>query len=248
VVPAPAAISNQLLYLMYIPPTVARGQDLRGVRGYHEMLTRDEARFPIAVVLDDGGDLAATTTMAAHQLIDAATNPYAPPKDGYYIDPPITDPWSLVRSEIADLCEGEALYIDNGIAFPRVYSSTAAQDGKPPCFPAIPGDTWNAVTAKPSRIRTLPPGGSVTFQLTGWSTSELPPWKIRVHAAEASEFTETEIQPELSSDTINNNDTVSLTLHAPFEAADGATGVVYVLSGTRSHRWAIGFTVLAHEP
>jgi hypothetical protein len=241
--PRPEPDHNQLLYLLYVPPTVARGPDLRSVSGYHEMLAIDDARFPIAVVLDDGHGLAATTTTAAHQLIDAVTNPYEPPKDGYYTDPPKTDPWSLVRGEVADLCEGEAQYAELGHVFPRVYSSTAAQDSLPPCLPVMPGDTWSDVTAKPAQIQSIPPGGTVRFKLTGWSTIEMSAWKLRIQAADSSHFSEDEMLPQLSSDTINNNTTVTLTLHAPPDAPDGAVGGVYILSGANNHPWAVGFMV-----
>ena len=52
-----------------------------------------------------------------------------------------------------------------------------------------------------------------------------------------------EMRPELSSDMINNNVTVQLTLHAPLEAASGTTGAVEVLSGDTQHPWAVGFIV-----
>ncbi len=240
---APDRASNQILYLLYVPPSVALGPDLVGVRGYHEMLTLDGARFPIAVVIDDGSGLAATTTQAAHQVIDAATDPYLPPNDGYYADPPQTDPWSLLRREVADLCDGEDVVIEGRFAFPRVYSNTAAVASMTPCTPVRPGDVYYDVTAEPSQIQTIPAGGSVKFRLTGWSTSPLPPWSVRVRAAASSMLSQDEMRPELSSDTINNGETVTLTLHAPFEAAPGTTGGVAVLSGANQHLWAVGFVV-----
>jgi hypothetical protein len=237
------ALDNQLLYLLYVPPAVALGGDLAGARGYHEMRVLGLVPFPIAVVVDDGGGLAAVTTQAAHQVIDAATNPYSPPHDGYYADPPRTDPWSLLRREVADLCEGEDAVTEGRFAFPRVYSNSAAVASMTPCTPVRPGDTWSDVTAEPSQIQTLAAGGSVKFKLTGWSTSPLPDWKVRVRAADSSMLSQDEMRPELSSDMINNNDTVTLTLHAPFEAASGTTGGVEVLSGDNEHPWAVGFVV-----
>lgn len=242
VVPPPDPDDNQLLYLLYVPATIQRGNDLRGVHGYHEMLAIDDARFPIAVVLDNG-DVASTTTAAAHHLIDAVTNPYEPPKEGYYTDPPKTDPWSLVRGEVADLCEGESPYSEAMHVFPRVYSSLAAAESQPPCLPGMPGDTWTDVTAKPAQIQNIPPGGSVKFKLTGWSTTEVPDWKLRIVPADASHFSQDEMLPQLSSDMINNNTTVTLTLHAPPDAAIGTLGGVYILSGPRNHPWAVGFSV-----
>ena len=242
-VPRPTATGNQLLYMIYIPPAVARGAGLAGVRGYHQMIRFDGVQFPIAVVLDTG-DLATTTSTAAHQLINAVTNPYIPPMDGYYADPPMTDPWSLVQGEIADLCEGAAPVTESGFTLPRVYSSLAAVAGRSPCKP-FAGDAWSNVSAEPSKMQMIPKGGSVTFTLTGWSTEEQPDWKLATHAADFSKLTEAEMRPELSDDMINNSTSVTLTLHAPANAASGATGGVYVFSlvGANMHPWAVGFTV-----
>jgi hypothetical protein len=243
VVPAPGAVDNQLLYLLYVPPGIPRGADLAGVRGYHEMLVLDGVRVPVAVVIDDGSDLATTTTQAAHQVIDAATNPYLPPNDGYYADPPEKDPWRLLRREVADLCEGEDVVSEGRFTFPRVYSNTAAVASMTPCTPVRPGDVYYDVTAEPSQIQTIAAGGSFKFQLTGWSTGPLPDWRVRVRAAASSMLSYDEMRPELSSDTINNGETVTLTLHAPLESASGTTGGVAVLSGVNEHPWAVGFIV-----
>lgn len=237
------ANSNQLLYLLYVPPSVALGPDLVGVSGYHEMVTLGSARYAIAVVIDDGSGLATITTRAAHQVIDAATDPYLPPNNGYYADPPQTDPWSLLRREVADLCEGEDAVLEGRFAFPRVYSNTAAVASMTPCTPVQPGDVYYDVTAEPSQIQTVKAGDSVKYQLTGWSTGPLPAWSIRVRAAASSMLSQDEMRPELSRDTINNGETVTLTLHAPPEALPGTTGGVAVLSGANQHLWAVGFIV-----
>jgi hypothetical protein len=239
----PDAVGNQVLYLLYVPPSVALGTDLVGTRGYHDMATRDGVRFPIAVAIDDGSGLATTTTQAAHQVIDAATDPYPRPNDGYYADPPQTDPWSLLRREVADLCEGEDAVLEGAFAFPRVYSNVAAAASMTPCTPVRPGDGWYDVTADPPQIQTVAPGGSFKFRLTGWSTAPLPPWSVRIRAAASSMLSFDEMRPELSSDTINNGQTVTLILHAPFEAGSGTTGGVAVLSGANEHLWAVGFVV-----
>jgi hypothetical protein len=226
---------------------VTRGPDLAGIHGYHEILRVGPLRIPIAVVLDDGSDLATTTVAAAHQLINAATNPYDPPTDGYYADPPMTDPWSLVLGEVADLCERETpIAMDEEhprFAVPRVYSNHAAASGGSPCTPLGADDVWTDVSAEPSRIQMVPRGESVTFHLTGWSTQPVSDWTLRTLRADVSNLSEAEMDPELSSDTINNGRKVMLTLHAPQSATSGAVGGVYVLSGPSSHPWVVGFVV-----
>jgi hypothetical protein len=239
----PAAADNQVLYLLYLPPRVGRGASLVPGASYHDMLTVAGARAPFAVVLDEGLGLAAVALQAAHQIINAATNPYLPPRDGYYADPPKTDPWSLLRREIADLCEGEDPVADGNYRYPRVYSASAAAADQPPCAPARPGDSWSDVSADPSPIQRVAPGGSVTFTLTGWSTSPQPPWQIRMRAPDSSDLRLDQMVPSLSSDTINNSDTVTLTLVAPADSPSGTTGGVEVLSGDNLHPWAVGMVV-----
>jgi hypothetical protein len=243
--PPPAPTGNQVLYMLYVPPTVARGADLAGIHGYHQVIMLDRVQAPIAVVLDDGTGLATTTKTAGHQLIEAVTNPYNPPTDGYYADLPVSDPWSLVAGEVADLCDGETPVQMDGSGFmvPRVYSNHTASAGEPPCTPFAPGDAWADVSAEPARMQVVPRGGSVDFELTGWSTQPVPDWQLRTRAADFSRLTEEEIRPEFSSDTINNNAKVTLTLHAPLKADFGAAAGVYVLSGPNARPWAVGFFV-----
>lgn len=234
---------NQLLYLLYVPHSVALGPSLTGVHGYHQMLTVGGSRYAIAVVIDDGTSLAATTMQAAHQVIDAVTNPYLPPHDGYYADPPEKDPLRLLRREVADLCQGDDAVFEGQFAYPRVYSNVAAATSMTPCTPVRPGDVYYDVSAEPSQIQTIPPGDSFRFELTGWSTGPLVAWKVRVRPAASSMLSYEQMHPEFSSDMINNGETVTLTLHAPDDAVPGTMGGLELLSGGNEHPWAVGFVV-----
>lgn len=242
-VPRPAAANNQVLYLLYVPPSVTPGPGLAGVRGYHQAAVLNGIEFPLAVVFDDGRGPDEMGVFAARQMIDAATNPYEPPNDGYYADPPRIDPWSLVAREVADLCEGGAPIHEGDLVLPLVYSDRAARDGKAPCRPSASEDTWNDVSADPSTMPTIARGSSLTFVLTGWSTQELPDWQLFIRVADFSQLSEADMRPQLSDTTINNSMTVDLTLHAPLNAPSGAQGGIYVLSGTNLHPWAVGFFV-----
>lgn len=239
--PGPTPGAPPLIYLVYVPPGVARGPDL--TRDYHEMLSTAGGRAVIAVVLDDGAGITSTTLAAARELVNAAANPYAPPLDGYYADPPMTDPWSLVRGEVADLCAGEEPVAEGGWAFPRVYSSTAAISGRAPCAPFDGDDEWTNVTAAPSQLRTAARGSVLSFTLTGWSTRPVPDWEIRTEAAERSDLTSLQMHPTLSSGTINNSTNVTLKLQVPRTAPSGAFGGVVVASGPSAHPWVVGFIV-----
>jgi hypothetical protein len=245
--PKPPVGNHQLLYMLYVPASVARGADLTGTPGYHHEseieLDDGDARFPYAVVLDDGRGPTALTAVAARLLINAVTNPFLPPDDGYYADPPKIDPWSLVRREIADLCDGQKVVTEGDLTLPQVYSDLAAKAGKSPCKPSSPDAAWSDVSAEPSTMRAVPRGSSVTFVLTGWSTQEVPAWELRTRVADFSDISEGEMRPLFSDNVINNNMTVRLTLHVPLTAPSRAAGGVYVLSGENGHPWAVGFIV-----
>jgi hypothetical protein len=241
--PKPSPGNTQLLYMLFIPSSVEVGPDLKGVRAYHDRDTLDGAPFPIVAVLDDGRGPSGMSLDAAHQLINAVTNPYKFPNDGYYADPPTLDAWSLVKGEVADLCERELPITEGILTLPQVYSDVAAKAGKAPCKPSGPDAAWSDVSAEPSAMRMIPRGGSVEFVLTGWSTEEVPAWELRTRVADFSQFSEDQMQPVLSDNVINNNMMVKLTLHAPLTAPSGAPGGVYVLSGENGHPWAVGFIV-----
>lgn len=241
--PKPSPGNTQLLYMLFVPSSVAVGPDLKGVRAYHQMATFSGAPFPIVAVVDDGSGPAGMSVAAGQQLINAVTNPYEEPNDGYYADPPKIDPWSLVKREVADLCEGELPITEGILTLPQVYSDIAARADRSPCKPSGPNAAWSDVSAEPSSMRTISRGGSVDFVLTGWSTEEVPAWELRTRVADFSEFSEEQMQPVLSDNVINNNMMVRLTLHAPLTAPSGSPGGVYVLSGENGHPWAVGFVV-----
>jgi hypothetical protein len=92
-------------------------------------------------------------------------------------------------------------------------------------------------------MQVIKRGGSLTFELTGWSSQPVPDWELRTRAADFSKLTEEELRPEFTSTTINNNVKVTLTLHAPLGAEFGVAAGVYVLSGPDAHPWTVGFVV-----
>jgi hypothetical protein len=243
-VPTTPLADDQVLYLIYIPPTVERGADLRDVRGYHDVVLRGDREIPFAVVLDDNVERNATalTTNAGRQLINAVTSPYPDPRDGYFLDPLATDPWSLVVAGPAELCESEPPIVEQGIAYPRIYSNAFAEQGFP-CKPGQVDEPWTGVTAKPARLPTVRRNTTVTIELTGWSTHEVPDWQIETRVAERSAFDQAELQPQLTDHLINNGRTVTLTLQVPEDAPFGAAGSVYVLSGANRRLWVVGFVV-----
>jgi hypothetical protein len=245
-VPMPPATGNQYLYMLYLPPNTPRDASLTGFYGYHSFTTVNGINFPYAVIIDDGTGIDTTTSTAAHELFEAATDTLFvvnPNGDGYWADRALPDPWYLIATEAGDLCDGEALIKSGTWAVQRVWSNAAITAGKAPCVPWDPDDQWMDVSADPPMMPTIPAGGSTTFTLTGWSTSAMPDWQIATYTADFSDLTDTQMMPTLSATTINNGKTVTLTLHAPTTATHAQNGGVYILSGQQQRPWAVGFTV-----
>ncbi|HEY0194097.1 MAG TPA: hypothetical protein VGC42_23430 [Kofleriaceae bacterium] len=239
--PAPTSRDYQLLYMLHVPAKV--GHAMLGEHGFHTEIIVHQVRAALAIVIDD----AAPTVGAARMLIDASTDPYAEPDDGFYADPPANDPWSLVPGEVADLCDAMpavALDDDHGeLLVPRVYSNAAALGNKASCRPAEPDEVWTDVSADPSRIPRVVRGGQVTFHLTGWSTAQTADWALQLEAVEGSSLSLLQLSPELGDATINNGGRTQLILHAPITADLGETGAVYVRSGPSAQPWVVAIKV-----
>ncbi len=241
--PQPMSEDNQYVYMIYIPSTVALGADLQGEYGHHGAAKFNGFDYAYAVILDDDSGLGTTTSTAAHELVEAATDPYDPPIDGYYVDPPLPDPWYLIAGEVADLCDGESLIKSGTWTVQRIYSNAAAAAGEAPCIPHDPDGNWSSVSADPAAMPTIPAGGSATFTLTGWSLGALPDWTLQSYTGDYSDLSESDMSPTFSAMTINNGGTVTLTLHAPANATSGELGGIYVLSGAAQRPWPVGFIV-----
>jgi hypothetical protein len=244
--PAPDASGDQHVYTLYVPRKVTLGSDLQNIYGYHSTITAKGVTVAYAAILDptwNTNEVPGITSTVAHELVEAATDPFNPPNDGWYTDPALPDPWWLIMGEDGDLCDGEALITSGSFKVQRIYSNTAAAAGKNPCVPEDPDDSWYDVSADPTTMPTIPAGGSATFTLTGWSTSQIPDWSLQAFTADYSDLMDTDMNPTFSATMINNGKTVTLTLHAPATATSGQHGGVYVMSGALFRPWAVGFTV-----
>jgi hypothetical protein len=243
--PAPSS-TTQYVYMIYVPPTVKLGQSLQGFYGYHTETSASGQRFAYAVILDDGSGLDTTTSTAAHELLEAATDPYFddnPNGDGWYQDPPDTDPWYLIEGEAADLCDGEVLIRAGDFAVQRIWSNAAVTAGRSPCVPYDPDDIWYDVSASPATMPTVAPGTTVKFTLTGWSTIEVPEWEMTTADADYADYGAQDILPQLTSVGTWNHHEVTLTISAPTNAQSGYFGGIYILNGPFNRPWAVGFQV-----
>ena len=260
--PAPPASDSSLVYLVYWPagPVLDASSAgagvlcLRGAHsagglftaGYHESLPAPGGgRVPYAVIGDCESSLESITTIASRELIGAATNPYEIDLSGYLLDVQPDDPWlmNLDNGEAGYLCEGEPPVIEAGHALHRSWSNAAAAAGHAPCVPADNADPYVTVSAAPASITTVSPGAPVTLTITGWSTGPTPPWALRIHDADGSDFDSELLLPQLSRSMIGNGDTTTLTITVPATARTGQYAGLNLLSGDHEHMWPIAVTV-----
>jgi hypothetical protein len=147
-----------------------------------------------------------------------------------------------VLEENADLCSFEPVEHEGAFGYQRIWSNSAAAAGDNPCIPSH-DEPWQTVSAAPATMPSIARGESATFELTGWSTQEIPDWTLDYGDADYSDLTSTQLAPTFSSMTINNGQTVTLTLHAPVTAGVGKLGGIYILSGEHARPWVVGFIV-----
>ena len=241
-VPTPPNTDNQYIYMIYLPKTVPLGETLLDLFGYHAQLTYNGAKFSYAVIVDDGSGIATTTTTSSHELIEAATDPYDPPNDGWYTDPPLPDPWALILGEVADLCSFEPTVQESDFTYQRIWSNAAAAASMNPCIPNT-GDAWETVSADPPAMPTALKGSTVVFTLTGWSTEKIDNWNLTESDGDYSVLTASQMSPTFSTTIINNAKTATVTLHVPSNATSGSSNGIYILSGEYDRPWAVGFRV-----
>lgn len=235
--------NHDVLYMLYVPPETTLTATDGGVFcsdyvGYHDQTTIGGQHIAYAVIGDCMFADADITSTAAHEYIEAATDPSS---DGFFLDPKSQyDPWlGLWGSEVADLCEELGEVTEGAIALQRSWSNAAAKMAvSSPCVPTPPGELFFDVTASPSSMPVVAPGGSATFTLTGWSAAEVPDWALAVAAAPSTDF-----QPgaQLAAKHLNNGVSTTLVLTLPPGTPSGSIGSVLIYSGDGLGRvWPVG--------
>ncbi len=234
--PVPSATNSQLLYVLYLPPgttaTGARGgTSCSSWSGYHYFVepTAGTSYF-YAVVGDCNHNIDSVTLAASHEIIEAATNPFVSTWSMTVL--PSNPWWLLDGQEVADLCtsgNGDDYVRESGYILARIYSNSVLASCGLPCAPTVPGAAYFNVSASPSNVRMVPPGGSATFTLTGWTTEPgHPSWPLSVVRAAKSSF---DTSPSLGATTIADGTTTTLELSMPAGTPSGSIGGVLVYSG-----------------
>jgi hypothetical protein len=248
--PSPAPTTNGTpIYMVYFPSTTTVTDNKSGgtscsnggFAGYHGAGSNNGTKFAYAVIPDCGSGLNDVTSTAAHELIEAATDPWNTPDDGYYLDVAADDLWNgAAGDEVADMCDFEPLTTEGSWQLERSYSNAAAAAGTSPCVPVPAGDVYYNVSATPKTVQTVAAGKSFTFTITGWSTAAIAPWAIQTAPADSADF---DPKATLSVQTINNGLTATVTLTAPANAKTGTLGAAFVVSGDAQHLWPVAIQV-----
>lgn len=92
------------------------------------------------------------TSLAAHEWIEAATDPVDPTAFYRVADADVAWDRLMAGSEVADLCQyDDGYFTPSGFKFlvQRSWSNAAAKAGRSPCVPAAPGPYFNAAPVLP---------------------------------------------------------------------------------------------------
>ena len=229
----PSPVDNpEAVYIVYFPKGTKfddQGTICDAFDGYHSYDHYLGQRYIYAII----GECDGMINTAAHELAESATDPY----NGWYLDGPKDDPYFWVTDdELADLCEYFPSVTVDGYPVTRLYSNEAAKANQDPCLPQPPkGEVFKNVDAMPATLQTVARGQSTTFMLTGWSTGATDPWKLIMdHATyypnDKGAFKAT---AKLSKTTIQNGETISLTVGVPSNATPGQLGMIGIYSDDR---------------
>jgi hypothetical protein len=198
--PAPDA---QTVYMVFVPPDVKvtdKGQDAcQSEGGYHVELQAGANPNGVAYALAiqncsvEGGTnvLQDSTSTAAHEIAEAATDPFpnnAPSLYGFDPDHLAWELWNEWQDEVADACEyfDEAYYTE-GSDLPylvqRLWSNASAKAGHDPCVP-VPSGPYNNVTPLDLQsidVNAVDANGNVSpFTTKGWRIAPGQSAKVKV--------------------------------------------------------------------
>jgi hypothetical protein len=260
--PAPDA---QTVYMVFVPPDVAvtdQGADACNVEaGYHVELTAGPNPDGVAYALalqhcssEFGTNVVSDSTeTAAHEIAEAATDPYpnnAPAWGTFDADHLSWELWNDYQDEVADACEYfDEAYYKEGTDLPymvqRLWSNASGKAGHDPCVPA-PAGAYNNVTPldlASVSVTAVDVNGKVTpFTTKGWQVPVGQTVKVKVgfysdapHAAWQVQAAEGDCctQPWASVLTVSptsftgqNGDSVELSITANKAPAQGSAALL----------------------
>jgi hypothetical protein len=271
--PWPAPVLNasgqaQTIYALYFGPSTVvtdpgTGTSLCGLGGFgfHDELMIGNLGVAYAVTLEcPAMPLADNEETAAHELVEAATDPYVEGATLGYVhfdaDHFAWDAYTQFNDELADACQNwQDSYYQESASFPywvqRSWSNTGAAAGHAPCVPAAAGP-YHGMTLVPSQESSVKldasaiggpasvttkgfkatVGQPLTFQVGYFSDASDAPWKI------AYDFPAT-LSDTFGDSTSNGKATVSI------DKTTGQNGDVANVTVTVTAKGASSFHVMA---
>lgn len=204
------------------------------IGGFHWESTYQGTPFPFAVVptCQFGTTVESDAQVeysASHELAEAITDPFPQSAPAYGF--PFGSAWAYTDGEVGDLCEGPII-TEDGHSLTRVWSNSSIAEGGSPCIPQ-PDDPFFAVSASTDTV-TVDAGDSVQLEVDGWSTGARDDWSVATLAYPNGRFGITP-SASLSASTVNNGQSVTLTITVPANASSGASGYVAVSAYTTTN-------------
>jgi hypothetical protein len=253
-VPAP---SKDVLYTFFFPASVKLGQPgfeaCNAFDGYHSLSgmlpdgtvdagALDGGPMPnvaYAVVARCSKDINEVTLTAAHEWIEAATDPDG---YGYTVDDAA---WAaFFYPEVGDLCDFEPTNRVGKYAVQSGFSNMAAKAGKNPCVPGTPGELYfNAAPEKP-RVKVAV-GQSITINVMPYSEKGAGEFTLDAIDLASLYGKAAVVEATVDQTTVHNGLPVTVTLKLlskPEPLNTGEVAAVVALRSTQgkvSHYWPV---------
>ena len=252
-VPAP---SSDVIYTFFFPASVKLGEPgfegCKAFDGYHSLTGNypggvdagdlDGGPMPnvaYAVVARCSNKISEMTLTAAHEWIEAATDP-----DGYGYT--VNDPaWgAFFYSEVGDLCDFEPTTLVGKYTVQRGYSNLAAKAGKNPCVPNTAGELYFNAAPEKSRVK-IAVGQTVTIDVMPYSEKGVGEFTLDALDLATLYGKPAVVEATVDQSTVRNGLPVTVTLKLlspPVPLNTGERAAVVALRSTQGkveHYWPI---------
>ena len=229
-----------------------------GFAGYHRSFTlTNGTTIAYAVIVECQANIAMTRTLA-HELAEAATDPFATSSQPAYVGVGPRDlgyvVGSTLGSEVGDMCETTPVYLlpTENMKLARIWSNGAASAGHNPCLPVPPGEAWFFAlpsASPPDQVTGTRPKGSMPaiggagfavangasriVSLGLLSDPGTAPWTIAVHAVTEAGL----VTFALDRSTGQAGDVLQLTITAVGDVSGGVPFAIDSTLGATTHTW-----------
>ncbi len=226
------------IYVVYYPDTTTIHQSILGdscfsFGGYHYEAKVGSTRIVYAVIARCKGE--AMTSITAHEIFEAATDPYFASAPAYQTvdDPTELSSWG---GEIGDLCEylPDVVPSDVGYPVPPIWSNSAAAAGHNPCQPTS-APYFRTVTA--ATHVAVQPGETAMIDLIAFSDADTGPWTLGVTGSWGAPSDR--LQLLLCKTTAQNGEHIPLGVFRPETAVNGGSVRIDSTLGNVTTSWSI---------